>query len=148
MAPGQNLLAAQPSARSLPDVDGEETPLKDFCSQHYAFLFFFFNVYLLWLHWSYLWHLGSSSQTRVRTQAPFTGSMQVLATGPPGKSLLGTFRHYFRILYTAVGHLTTNEALYPRTPRGDGRGAAFSAQDGPSPDSSAQTGPKEVIPLL
>ena len=40
MAPGQNLLTAQPSARSLPDVDGEETPLKDFCSQHYAFFFF------------------------------------------------------------------------------------------------------------
>ena len=40
MAPGQNLLAAQLSARSLPDVDGEETPLKDFCSQHYAFFFF------------------------------------------------------------------------------------------------------------
>lgn len=75
MAPGQNLLAAQPSARSLPDVDGEETPLKDFCSQHYAFLFFFFNVYLLWLHWSYLWHLGSSSQTRVRTSAPCSGGM-------------------------------------------------------------------------
>ena len=42
MAPGQNLLAAQPSARSLPYVDGEESPLKDFCSQHYAFFFFFF----------------------------------------------------------------------------------------------------------
>ena len=47
MAPGQNLLAAQPSARSLPYVDGEESPLKDFCSQHYAFFFFFKCLFIM-----------------------------------------------------------------------------------------------------
>ena len=45
-------------------------------------------IYLFtWLHrGSELWHVGSSSLTRDRTQVPCIWEREVLATGPPGKT--------------------------------------------------------------
>ena len=47
--------------------------------------YFFFNIYLFGCAGSLSWHVGSSSLTRDQTQAPCTGSTEVLATGPPEK---------------------------------------------------------------
>ena len=74
--------------------------------------------------YSLLWHVGSRSSTRNRTQAPLHLECEVLATGPPGKSpkiwfLKGTLwsgnllrRNYYHQLKHIINYFTLNNFYY------------------------------------